>query len=506
MKKKLLALSVTLLAFNFGWAQTFSYSFKGQTLTYQVLDKESKTCSVESNTETSGILEIPEVAIFENTEYAVTAISDYAFQNCKSLTSVILPPTMTSVNTTAFDKCSGLLKNAYPSTISNPFPSNRTVTKNIEYNPKDLTIVDGIYYNKDITSVLFVSIDFSGEYVVPKSVVDICDYAFDYCSSMTAIKDLKSIQSVGERAFYNCSGLTSIEFSDALQVVGNSAFSGCSGLITLELGNSLRVIGESAFTMCENAEVDLDLSLIEKIGAKAFWGCNGVKSVIIGNLIDSISSDAFHACRNMSNLVIGNSVKHIGDEAFSMCYGLKSIELNNSVESIGYLTFGSCKGLSKLVLDKTVKTIGKQAFYNCTGLESLVIGASVESIGDMAFIDCNALTSVVCKSTTPIEKSEDSQVFSNPVYENASLYVPEDALDAYKSTSPWSLFSNMVVGDPNKIESIKDQSNVLDLSKPYIIYDLNGSKVSFTDQSIQSMGKRIYIITQDGKSKKFISK
>ena len=53
----------------------------------------------------SGDIVIPESITFENSKYSVTSIGDYAFSECRSLTSVTIPNSVTSIGKSAFANC-----------------------------------------------------------------------------------------------------------------------------------------------------------------------------------------------------------------------------------------------------------------------------------------------------------------------------------------------------------------------------------------------------------------
>jgi len=69
----------------------------------------------------------------------------------------------------------------------------------------------------------------------------------------------------------------------------------------------------------------------------------------------------------------------------------------------------------------------------------------VTSIGDDAFRGCSGLTFVVSKMDNPC--SINSGCFSNEVYENTTLYVPQGTIDKYKVKESWDKFLH--IGEPN---------------------------------------------------------
>ena len=110
----------------------------------------------------------------------VVSISDSAFYDCTSLTSVTIPDSVTSIGDWAFAYCSSL------------------------------------------TSV-----------TIGDSVTSIGDSAFQCCTNLTSITIGDSVTSIGSSAFYYCSSLTSVTIGDSVTSIGDNAFSRCTSLTTI---------------------------------------------------------------------------------------------------------------------------------------------------------------------------------------------------------------------------------------------------------------------------------
>ena len=81
----------------------------------------------------------------------------------------------------------------------------------------------------------------------------------------------------------------------------------------------------------------------------------------------------------------------------------------------------------------------------CSGLTSITIPSSITSIGFEAFYECSSLTDVYCLAKDVPETSPDA--FYVDYYDNmihATLHVPASALEAYRATTPWSAFKDIV--------------------------------------------------------------
>ena len=125
-------------------------------------------------------------------------IGEYAFHGCSSLTSVIIPSSVTGIGEDAFSYCSSLTSINIPSSVTEI----------------------GRDAFRDCSSLTSVNI--------PSSVTEIGGYAFSGCSSLTSINIPSSVTSIGEVAFGCCSGLRSIYvYAETPLSIGVGVFDGC---------------------------------------------------------------------------------------------------------------------------------------------------------------------------------------------------------------------------------------------------------------------------------------
>lgn len=84
-------------------------------------------------------------------------------------------------------------------------------------------------------------------------------------------------------------------------------------------------------------------------------------------------------------------------------------------------------------------------FEGCVNLESVTLPYSlIELESSRAFVDCISLKDIIVKNPTPIGIEES--IFDAMTYLNATLHVPAEALETYKSANVWKNFFN-IVGD-----------------------------------------------------------
>ena len=267
---------------------------------------------------------------------SVTNIGDYAFSGCRSLTSLVIPDSVTNIGDYAFEGCGSL-----------------------------------------------------SSLVLPDGVINIGGNAFADCKSLRSVVIPNSVTSIGGGAFGGCKSLHSVVIPDSVTSIGDYAFSGCSALSSVVIPDSVSCIGNRAFSGCTSLSSLVIPDGVTSVGKYAFYDCSSLSSLVIPDSVTSIGFYAFRGCSSLSSLVIPDSVTSIGDEAFGYCTSLTSLVISDGVSSIGGGTFWGCKSLADIVIPNSVTSIGDCAFGGCSSLGSLVIPNSVTSIGKCAFGGCN---------------------------------------------------------------------------------------------------------------------
>lgn len=121
------------------------------------------------------------------------------------------------------------------------------------------------------------------------------------------------------------------------------------------------------------------------------------------------------------------------------------------VLAIGKAAFDHCDNLKSVVIPNGIKLISESAFEDCHNLISVSISESVETINTRALHGCKTLRDVHCKRQTPPTVLGSSTnggtieyLTNSEVYLNATLYVPQGTLSAYKDKNGWKEFGNII--------------------------------------------------------------
>ena len=155
---------------------------------------------------------------------SVTSIGDLAFCNCSSLTSITIPNSVTSIGYSAFSGCSSLT----------------SVTINSD------AIVGKEYSSSDNIRQIFGSQ--VTKYIIGDDVQCIGKYAFCELRNVTSVTIGNSVTSIGDKAFQGCSSLTSITIPNSVTTIGSYAFFSCSSLTSIVIPDSVTSIGEGVFS------------------------------------------------------------------------------------------------------------------------------------------------------------------------------------------------------------------------------------------------------------------
>ena len=174
------------------------------------------------------------------------------------------------------------------------------------------------------------------------------------------------------------------------------------------------------------------------------------------------------------------SVSGIGESAFTQCYNLTSVTIPNSVTSIGNYAFSQCYNLTSPTIPNSVTSIGTLAFYNCSNLTSVTIPNSVTSIGSDAFYSCKDLKNVYCYA----EKvpSTKTNAFENAYVEFVTLHVPASAIDAYKTTEPWSGFGTFKTLEGTEVETKKCETPTISFANGELVYNCATEGVEYVSE------------------------
>ena len=268
-----------------------------------------------------------EIVSFDEFQYftGVTAINSYDFESC-SLTSIVLPNTITSIGYAAFHECASL-----------------------------------------------------NSIIIPNSVTTIEGFAFARCSGMSQIvvdpdnpvydsrENCNAIIETGNNSLLV--GCKNTVIPITVTSIAGIAFLG-SGLTSIFIPSSVTIIEGNPFSECsvlEQIVVDVENTVYDSrencdaiIATDNNWLVSGCKNTIIPNTVTSIGDYAFEGCIGLTSITIPSSVTFIGRKAFSSC---GQIEMTVLAENPPVLVDGFAYGV---FIFTTISSI----YVPCSSLEA----------------------------------------------------------------------------------------------------------------------------------------
>lgn len=168
----------------------------------------------------------------------VTKIESGAFLNCRALTNVTLPNTLTEMGASFLS--TALTTITIPASVTtilaNPFSACQNLTNVIiEEGNENFYILDNCIIEKNTNTLITAGVGVS---VVPDVVQIIGNSAFGYSSNVSNISIPNSVTKIDNNAFQACYDLTSITIPSSVNQIGKTAFSSCTNLTSVTFENT----------------------------------------------------------------------------------------------------------------------------------------------------------------------------------------------------------------------------------------------------------------------------
>ena len=219
-------------------------------------------CFIENNTITS-------VKLGSSLEI----IGDYAFYNCKSLSSVTIGKKVWSVGVAAFEGTPWLEAQTDEYVIVGD-----GVLLKYQGSANYLTIPAGI---KHLSYAFNMNYNLVGV-EMGEELLTVGKYAFAYCEQLRHVVFGPNTVIIEDGAFDSCESLTNIALPDSVVKIGSYAFNYCSSIAEMKLGAKLTTIGEAAFRNCMRMKVMHMPSTVQTINDSAFADCLALTLVFYG--------------------------------------------------------------------------------------------------------------------------------------------------------------------------------------------------------------------------------
>ena len=354
--------------------------------------------------------EVSIMAMGDGDDRKADEIPHDAFNNKKSLTSLVLPNKLKAIRTAAFSGCSFL----------------------------------------------------TGSLIIPEGVTEIDKDAFYGCRSLNGTLSLPStLKRIGDIVGYTgywdgpfrgCQFVCELVLPDNLEIIGCGAFGDCPGLHgNIKLPSKLKYLGEGAFQADPNLTGSINIPQgVTYIPENCFDGSGFDGNLTLHDGITSIGSSAFAHCPLKGELKLPKNLTAISENAFYGCDFSGELKIPTAVRAIGSYAFAyNWRLMGVLEFPEGLQSIGAGAFAKCSSIEGLIFPESLESIryeasgneDGGAFQNCFGVSSIVCKGDMPAYVQNGA--FDGVAKDNFTLEVPESAIQQYQAASGWKDFKRI---------------------------------------------------------------
>ena len=250
--------------------------------------------------------------------YTSYSIGEYALTGNEDLQVLIIPDSVQSIGSDAFEGCKNLLEvynlsdDIYISTGSQSNGSVGLYAKVIHETLDEERRVfrDGgmVYYlyedgNGD-TWAKIISMEIKSKDLVINRVgnylTELDDYIFSANEEIETVTLGEGVQYIGEYAFNKCTNLKSFVATD-LRWTGSYAFQSCTALTDVSLPKCVDIY-EKAFYSCSKL-MNVDMPLMEYISSSAFDSCYSLISITLPETLEYIGSSAFQNCCKLRQVI-----------------------------------------------------------------------------------------------------------------------------------------------------------------------------------------------------------
>lgn len=210
------------------------------------------------------------------------------------------------------------------------------------------------------------------------------------------------------------------------EIIGS--FEGCTGLETVVVQPESKLYYQSkAFKGCAKLK-NIDFNRVHGIGTSAFEGCTALENADMPDL-EWLHDYAFKGCTGLQNINIGSGELN-GVEIFSGCSSLTSVKLNSQYVATG--TFEGCSNLAKVSLGYAVRSVDDNAFKGT-------------KINEIHYI-------------RPFPGKIGTDAFGGLTLSNIKLYVPEFAVEKFKTYDGWK--DMQIAKDPDLGDTYKKAGGI----------------------------------------------
>lgn len=245
-----------------------------------------------------------------------------------------------------------------------------------------------------------------------------------------------TIEKVGQGFVHDCKFLKALVLP-RIPTLPNDIARYDVALTAVSLPPTATAIGAYGFQSAGSLSV-VGLGNVTTLGSNVFMGCNKFTGISSGKLTSITASNAFGECHGggVLSLPVLSSIT-AGDQFINSEF--EDIIISDNITTYPSNLFARCKHFDIYTVHKSVTSIPNSCFQYCSNLKRVILHNNITSIGTNSFGECLCLEAVILKASTPPTLA-NVNAFNNTNL--CPIYVPAEALAAYKAATNWSSFKN----------------------------------------------------------------
>jgi len=389
----------------------------------------------------------------------VTTIGNSAFYGCTDFSSVSIPPSVTSIGYSAFNKQTDVAVGARtPYTISSTTFDNRTeATLHVPVGSKEA--YEAADYWKEFKEIVE-----GGDIIYGEDVSTFTIKTVEDVTLTCRITDHYKLEAeVGDGTNTACllttEGAITIPEAGAYSLVGIAAqaFNGCDKMTEVSIPGSVGSIGSGAFSGCSALEtVRCQATLPYPIPANAFDELTySTALLLVADLAieDYAKTDGWKLFVNRGGLLqAGDCFTAPTIEGVEVTYTVKdpvekTVMVGGQPGEYSWALAPAIDIYTSGVLTIPsevngfkVVAIANDAFQFAVAISSIIVPATVTEIGSYAISYCTKLSLLTVEATTPPTVADNT--FTNSY--GATLCVPFGSRAAYRADANWNQFTTII--------------------------------------------------------------
>lgn len=291
---------------------------------------------------------------------------------------------------------------------------------------------------RGIGAQAFYRTNLTGSLDIPEGVTFIEYGAFIDCPFHAGIEFPSTLKRIDSDAFAYADLTGELHLPEGVESIGGGAFNEAAFYGQLTLPQSLKDLNASAFASCNFSG---DLVIPQGIRLTGSFSGNEFTHLEFPEGYETVTSQMFDGVPLQGELLLPASLKNLEYACFRGTK-ISSVVLPEGLRQLEKSTFADCSRLEgTITIPDNIVVVQEELFSGCSMLSGVHLHDEIVYIGKGAFRNCYNMNSIVCDALTPPTVEEGA--FDGVPKDNFSVEVPASAVSAYKTAEGWKEFKRI---------------------------------------------------------------